>query len=256
MTSKVEVFAQRKVLGVKTLYLVGVLVALLAVYAFYMSRKKKTAAGNAAGSVAADVATYTSTNPGIEGVNQAVAAVGTDTLASTTVAPIDNDAWSQLVVKYFQDSKTLDAISAQMLVAKYLSGASLTYNEGNLMNAAIGVVGQPPMTIVPGGVQAPVTVVTPTPSPAPTPTPVPAPTPAPTPSLAPYPYGSQRFLNGSRGAVVGQIQSRLNTVNGAGLAVDNVFGIKTTAAVRAYQSRTGIPVDGVVGPVTWGYLFA
>jgi lysozyme len=37
--------------------------------------------------------------------------------------------------------------------------------------------------------------------------------------------------------------------------VDGVFGAKTEAAVKAYQKRHGLTVDGVVGPKTWAKLF-
>lgn len=44
------------------------------------------------------------------------------------------------------------------------------------------------------------------------------------------------------------IQTRLNQLNGAGLAVDGDFGPLTEAAVKAWERRVGLSVDGVVGP--------
>ena len=38
------------------------------------------------------------------------------------------------------------------------------------------------------------------------------------------------------------------------LEVDGVFGPKTDAAVRAFQTAEGLSVDGVVGPRTWSAL--
>jgi len=54
---------------------------------------------------------------------------------------------------------------------------------------------------------------------------------------------------------VRDLQRLLNT-NGASpkLTIDGRFGSQTETAVRAYQRRVGIGVDGIVGPVTWGRL--
>ena len=38
------------------------------------------------------------------------------------------------------------------------------------------------------------------------------------------------------------------------MTVDGVFGDKTRAAVKDYQKKNGLSVDGVVGSKTWGAL--
>ncbi|MEA5143340.1 MAG: peptidoglycan-binding domain-containing protein [Oscillibacter sp.] len=58
---------------------------------------------------------------------------------------------------------------------------------------------------------------------------------------------------GSSGAYVRQLQSALNQF-GYGLDVDGGFGPKTLAAVRDYQTKNSLRVDGVVGNETWGSL--
>jgi hypothetical protein len=60
---------------------------------------------------------------------------------------------------------------------------------------------------------------------------------------------------GSRGAEVEQLQTRLNE-DGAtpALAVDGAFGPLTRAAVIAFQGRHGLDADGVVGLRTWGVI--
>ena len=39
------------------------------------------------------------------------------------------------------------------------------------------------------------------------------------------------------------------------LAIDGIFGPKTTAAVNAVQSRFGMPVTGIVNQATWQRIY-
>jgi peptidoglycan hydrolase-like protein with peptidoglycan-binding domain len=41
---------------------------------------------------------------------------------------------------------------------------------------------------------------------------------------------------------------------GHAVAVDGIFGSQTDAAVRDFQRKNGLAVDGIVGPDTWGRL--
>lgn len=66
---------------------------------------------------------------------------------------------------------------------------------------------------------------------------------------------------GSKGGTVRELQYRLNVwiaiTPAAGLAplvVDGIFGPKTQAAARAFQSAMRLTVDGIVGPQTWNRL--
>lgn len=52
------------------------------------------------------------------------------------------------------------------------------------------------------------------------------------------------------------IQYLLNQRIGAGLTTDGVFGPLTAGAVRNFQARSGLAVDGEVGVQTWGRLIA
>lgn len=49
------------------------------------------------------------------------------------------------------------------------------------------------------------------------------------------------------------VQVSLN-IHGASLAVDGVLGARTTAAVKAFQTRHKLASDGIVGPKTWAAL--
>jgi peptidoglycan hydrolase-like protein with peptidoglycan-binding domain len=59
---------------------------------------------------------------------------------------------------------------------------------------------------------------------------------------------------GSKGERVFAIQYLLNQEIKAGLSVDGSYGPKTTAAVKAFQKKVKLPVDGVVGPMTYPKL--
>lgn len=58
---------------------------------------------------------------------------------------------------------------------------------------------------------------------------------------------------GSKGSDVTELQKLLNN-NGYNLDVDGSFGSKTQAAVRDYQKKNNLSVDGIVGNNTWGAL--
>ena len=60
---------------------------------------------------------------------------------------------------------------------------------------------------------------------------------------------------GSKGSDVTELQRLLNN-NGYNLSVDGDFGANTQAAVKDYQQKNGLAVDGIVGTNTWGALTA
>lgn len=92
-----------------------------------------------------------------------------------------------------------------------------------------------------------------TPKPAPKP-PQPAPQPAPVPLEVLFAMNVAQVRQGASGAPVRALQTLLNGWAGDNLTLDGIFGPKTDAAVRAYQHRAGVTVDGVAGPHTWGHL--
>jgi peptidoglycan hydrolase-like protein with peptidoglycan-binding domain len=98
---------------------------------------------------------------------------------------------------------------------------------------------------------------------APTPTPTLAPVPTRTPTTCPATIES-----GSTGSLVISLQSKLNALYAQKafpdspyhftypLAKDGIFGPQTENAVKDFQTKKGIAVDGIVGPVTWHNLGA
>jgi peptidoglycan hydrolase-like protein with peptidoglycan-binding domain len=59
--------------------------------------------------------------------------------------------------------------------------------------------------------------------------------------------------SGNRGVDVLAVQYLLQS-HGISVAADGIFGSGTAGAVRTFQSRRGLTVDGIVGPQTWGAL--
>ncbi|MER5210334.1 peptidoglycan-binding domain-containing protein [Streptomyces sp. NPDC002838] len=55
---------------------------------------------------------------------------------------------------------------------------------------------------------------------------------------------------GNTGKAVRALQKNLNVCYGKALVLDGVFGAATAAALRDVQSRIGVAVDGVYGPLT------
>ncbi|HTZ43676.1 MAG TPA: peptidoglycan-binding protein [Jatrophihabitans sp.] len=64
---------------------------------------------------------------------------------------------------------------------------------------------------------------------------------------------STTLQEGDTGSCVTQLQQRLNQL-GATLTVDGDFGPATKNAVLAFQGRSKIGFDGIVGPTTQSYL--
>ena len=73
-------------------------------------------------------------------------------------------------------------------------------------------------------------------------------------------WGGTVLRTGSTGSAVEQLQFWLNTLAQYDSAihsvtVDGVFGSGTAAAVRAFQRKYGLTVDGVVGRETWNAIY-
>lgn len=66
-------------------------------------------------------------------------------------------------------------------------------------------------------------------------------------------YQTVRY--GSTGSAVRQLQSALNQ-KGYQLSEDGIFGAKTRAAVRDYQKKNGLLLDGIAGSQTWNHLMS
>jgi peptidoglycan hydrolase-like protein with peptidoglycan-binding domain len=59
---------------------------------------------------------------------------------------------------------------------------------------------------------------------------------------------------GSKGAVVKDLQTKLNKKRGCNLGIDGIFGAQTLKEVIAFQTDNKLSPDGIVGPLTWKEL--
>lgn len=134
--------------------------------------------------------------------------------------------------------------------AKNLSNGGMVLKQWRNMSVIIGV-GRPvfPGEAKPALVAAPVAVTAPAPVVAPVAPVVEAPQPTPVAApAAPAPVAKPTLKVGSKGNTVKSVQKKL------GVTADGAFGPKTEAALKAYQTKHGIPVTGVVDAATWAKL--
>ena len=75
-------------------------------------------------------------------------------------------------------------------------------------------------------------------------------------AVYPVPTARPVLKNGSTGEAVKTLQARLNELGYSCGVVDGIFGAKTVAAVKSFQSANGLTVDGIVGAQTWAALDA
>jgi len=78
---------------------------------------------------------------------------------------------------------------------------------------------------------------------------LPKPTTAPTSTVLRIEYGDE-------GALVIQAQTRLAALGYYTLAIDGTFGYATYLAVRAFQEKNLLQVDGIIGQLTWDQLMS
>lgn len=65
---------------------------------------------------------------------------------------------------------------------------------------------------------------------------------------------TKEIKKGSKGAEVKSMQLLLNGKNNAGLIVDGDFGKNTDYALRVFQTKKGLLVDGICGENSWSAL--
>lgn len=67
------------------------------------------------------------------------------------------------------------------------------------------------------------------------------------------PYPGLALKSGAAGGTVKLVQQKLAAL-GYAVGADGKYGAKTAAAVRAWQGKTGLKADGIVGEDTWSKL--
>ena len=67
-------------------------------------------------------------------------------------------------------------------------------------------------------------------------------------------FGSRNLKKGSTGSDVRELQTKLNSIGYNCGSVDGIFGTKTLAAVKKFQQKYKLAVDGIVGKNTYKKL--
>jgi peptidoglycan hydrolase-like protein with peptidoglycan-binding domain len=164
--------------------------------------------------------------------------------------------WTAAVTKALQKALNAGKFPAPMVKHRITTGKEKT--SWAAVAAALGIGLASLLAANPGNtmhtpVKPHTTVVVPA-----KPTPKPAPKPAPKPGkhrAVTFPgYAAVDF--GSHNGHVKTLQSALRKAGAAPGAVDGQYGPRTRAAVKRYQKKHHLHVDGVVGPRTWKALFA
>lgn len=70
------------------------------------------------------------------------------------------------------------------------------------------------------------------------------------PSKCPFPEPTALVKKGSRGSGTKWVQWHLNQLVCSGLVEDGIFGAKSVAALKAFQKKHGLAVDGICGAAT------
>jgi peptidoglycan hydrolase-like protein with peptidoglycan-binding domain len=70
------------------------------------------------------------------------------------------------------------------------------------------------------------------------------------------PAGWQEEVNRSTPDYIRWLQQSLNRILGLQLTADGIIGQQTRSAIRSFQQRQGLGVDGVVGPAPENALIA
>jgi hypothetical protein len=176
---KIAAFLQRKVFGVKVLYLVAVVVVVLLFFALKMEsgisdEEALDTVEETSGDFGITDAEATPTYPDFDGT-------GTVTVPSTSVGTTDpavtpgsytsvpeetNETWGRKAIEWLVKNGGASADGATIAIQKYLNGDQLSFAEGELRNKAVTAIGFPPIIPPSGGTLAKPIAATPNPAPA------------------------------------------------------------------------------------------
>ena len=66
----------------------------------------------------------------------------------------------------------------------------------------------------------------------------------------------KQIKKGDKGFEVAVIQELLNTFNNNRLIIDGDFGVRTEEAVKNFQIKYNLEIDGIVGVKTWTKIYS
>jgi hypothetical protein len=176
MGSKIGAFFQKKIFGVKVLYIAAVLVVILVVVAWKLpsgvsatedgTTADTTDAGGDTGISDAEAAgsgSGTVTYPDTTGEGTVTTAPTPPTTTTNTADPTTttgsytstpeetNETWGRKAIEWLTKNAGASVDGATIAIQKYLNGDQLSYTEGQLRDKAINGVGFPPNIPASGG---------------------------------------------------------------------------------------------------------
>lgn len=247
----IDSFLKRKVAGVKVVYIAAIGAVILAIIAWNIYKRDQV--GQKAGESLSDGIDAAMDYPDIDAIDRDAQAAVTNDLASDFVGELSNDEWAQKAINYIVQNNRANTLTAQLAIQKYLNGSDLSYSESLLVDYAIGGVGAPPVLPNIGKLPLPPSTTPQTPTVPTKPTNTTGKTTSGT-TIVNLSSSQIRNMQSDFNKVFPAYRNSVSVNKGKLLDVNGKYDAQTTAWVKEFQKRTGLPITGKMDKVTYATL--